>query len=177
MKKTHKGSKGFTLVEVVLAVGITVFCLTALMGLLAICVGASKSSAETTGDTLLFQKVVNQMRIAATDVTKAQSAGKAESDVFPLPMVKANEEKTFTVDSFNRFLAEGVSTAGDAKKVVVVKILDPSSMDLQNSPAVVQMANGGKVAFLRVSISSAMGYKAGVSPASNYFTEVNLLAQ
>lgn len=170
-------TSGFTLVEVVLAIGITVFCLTALVGILAVCINSSKSGASATNETLLFQKVVNQLRIASTDITKAQAAGAVESDVFPLPMIKANEEKTFTVDSLNRFLAEGASLTGDARKVVTVKILDPSAIDLKNSPAIVQIASGGKVAFLRVSISDAAGYKKNVSPAAVYFTEVNLLTQ
>jgi Tfp pilus assembly protein PilV len=169
--------RGFTLVEVVLAIGITVFCLTALVGVLAVCINASKSGASTTNETLLFQKVVNQLRVASADITKAQAAGAPKSDIFPLPMIKASEEKTFTVDSLNRFWKEGAVVDGDARKVVNVKIFEPSATDLQNSPAIVKLANGGKVAFVRVSISDAAGYKKDVSPATVYFTEISLLTQ
>jgi Tfp pilus assembly protein PilV len=180
MHQRHHRRYGFTLVEVVLALGIVVFCLTGLVGLMATTAHVSRDSADFTANTLLFQKVVNQLRVGSANFKEAQPAGNAGTDLYPLPAMKPNEEKTFTVDSLNRFLVEEASMAGDAQRVVNVKILNPSDLPMQNQAPVVSLnatGTGGKVAFVKVTISAAAGYKKGVSPSASYFTEVNLLSQ
>jgi prepilin-type N-terminal cleavage/methylation domain-containing protein len=184
------GQHGFSLIEVVLAVGIIAFCLVALVGLLAVCINTSKESMASTSNTMLFQKVVNQLRAnASNDPRSGQSAGAAPSDIFPLPPlgVANGEAETFTVDSLDRFIADGAAPdERDATKVVNVKVLNPSEIALAGSkdaPAStpVPLEEDGKVAFVSVKIKSVHGYKEGtdgpLSMAATYCTEISLLRQ
>ena len=75
-----QGRRAFTLVEVVIALGVTAFCLTVLMGLFALGLNNSRESAEQIQAAHLAQALIDTRR-AAPNATIAS---------FPLPMMGTN---------------------------------------------------------------------------------------
>ena len=185
---SHPGkATGFSLIEVVMALGIISFCLVGLSGLFTVCLDASKKSDDATREALLFQRVIDQLRIASAGYdpvsqTYPQQQGSKEEDLFPLPELnKSGDETNFTVDEYGRFLQSGDAVTKESRKVVKVRIMDPSEFPAENLTTPMSLSAEGKVAFVRVTIRAAQGYKAGEetpnSPIHDYVTELSLLNQ
>jgi uncharacterized protein (TIGR02598 family) len=172
---------GFSLIEVVLAVGIISFCLVSLMGLLSVSMNTSKASTTATTDSLLFQRVVNQLRVAAIQRNTAQ-AGDLDEDAnrYPLPDPGIEGEKKFSVDEFNRYVEDG---SAKALRSVTVNIVNPERFREKSgleAPVVLSTSatdeNGGKNPVICVTIRPAKGPENDANAVS-YSTELNLAVQ
>jgi type II secretory pathway pseudopilin PulG len=188
-------SGGFSLVEIVVAIGLISFCLVSLIGLLSVGLDTSRESVATTTNAMLFEKVVNQLRVAAVAPSLEQK-GVKDQDLFWLPVLApvlpsssspssapaGPRETTFTVDSLSRFLCEGATTDGDAAKVVTIHVQDPCLQPIHGMATnITPLSNGGKIAFVRVTIKSAQGYQKDVSgplsSPSEFWTEIHVAFQ
>lgn len=167
----------FSLVEVIMALGIISFCLVALTGLLAMCLDQSRESSTATADTLLFEKVVNQLRVVTVD-RNFEQIGDRDEDRFSLPMLGEEGETKFTVDSQNRFLAMGWRKTADAAKVVTVKVMNPSQFPTVGSDVPKALSEKGSLAFVQVTISNANAPENSTARSSSvYVTELSLLTE
>ncbi|MDQ3621144.1 MAG: hypothetical protein M3463_01440 [Verrucomicrobiota bacterium] len=172
----------FTLVEVVLAMGVISFCVIAMLGLLTVASQTGRDSLDRTENSLLFEKVINQLKIKPFD--QEQTADPAEPSLFPLPALTGagrTEAPAFLVDESNQYAGtmESAGALGRAAKVVRVIVLDAPDLGIKgmNAPEPVEE---GRLAFVRVEISSSAGYKAATQPARNtsiFQTEISPLEQ
>src|SRR5688572_1004797 len=98
MKKSIQ--KAFSLVEVALALGVISFAIIGLLGLMTASQQTARESIDRTDGSLLFQKVVNQLKLKPYD--KEQQAVLENPEVFPLPSLKpsaaASAYEPFLVD-------------------------------------------------------------------------------
>ena len=69
MRSVQRSRAGFSLVEVVLSLGIVVFCLTALTGLLIVGISGNKASGSETAATTILAGVVADLRTTSTSLT------------------------------------------------------------------------------------------------------------
>lgn len=160
---------GFSLVEVVLAMGVVTFALMAILGLLANVMTSSKESQQSTENCMLFQEVVNQLRIKP--FREGQDGG---SSVFPLPPLNVpGEKREFFVDVRNEFV--GLTSGAfpkDAKHAIAVMVLNAQNLGIRGSQRP-PMATDGRLALVRVEITPASAFQAGAKGRSKvYVTEV-----
>jgi len=184
--KPPRGSSqflGFSLVETVLAMGIISFSLTAIVALLPLGLSSARDAAASTSNALLFNKVVNQLRVAVVSATNSQ-IGQVGTDLYSLPQLnKAPGEKIFTVDASGQYLQDGATMGSGASKVVDVKVLDPCAEPVNGlNPTPTTLSNGGQVAFVHVNIrsahsSTAVGASTAPASASDFWTEIDITSE
>lgn len=177
-----RAPEAFTLVEVVLAMGVISFCVIAMLSLLTVASRTGRESLDRTENSLLFEKIVNQLKIKPFD--KEQIADPAEPSIFPLPALIGADNTgapPFLVDELNQYTGtpDSGGALGRSSKVVRVVVLDAPDLGIKgmNAPEPVQE---GRLAFVRVEISSAAGYKAATQsgPDKSVFqTEISPLEQ
>ncbi|RYD66697.1 MAG: hypothetical protein EOP84_31025, partial [Verrucomicrobiaceae bacterium] len=127
-----KKSPGFSLVEVALALGVISFAIIALLGLVVTSHNTARESVDKTDSSLLFQKVVNQLRLKPFD--KSQTGRRGTEDCYPLPSLNGSSSgqaaEPFLVDEQYRYIGEVSNTAkrAEAAKVVRVMVMDAVNM-------------------------------------------------
>ena len=179
-----QSARGFSLVEVVLAIGIISFCLVALLGLLIATGQSARESKDRTENSLLFQKVLGQLKMKPFNVEQPAQSGVPE--ILPLPSLQlaashVNDEKAFppfVVDAQQQFvgMADDSSALLKGDRIVRVIVLDATHLKIRETDKP-PTSTGGQLAFVRVEISSpAGGYRESLLAAPNksiYETEVS----
>jgi uncharacterized protein (TIGR02598 family) len=158
--------RGFSLVEVVLALGIISFALVALLGITAVGTNAGLQSKWDTEGGQIFEQIMGQLR--TKPFAESQDP---DSELFPLPALNADDEKTFYLDDQNRVVSEGAAT----RKVVVSSKASVQLPYLDASGAMQSAPNRDALALVMVEISPYPPRSAG--DKSVYFAEVCRLEQ
>ncbi len=181
MKRTS--SYGFSLVEVALALGVVSFAILALLGLILTAQQSSRESIDSTDNTLLFEKVVSQLKLKPYDAT--QTAIGSRSTLLPLPPLNANLTKAaeaFVVDEQYRYvgLATDAQARSKGRKVVRIEVKDSIDLNIESMHAPTPVAEG-QLALVRVEISGPPeGYDNNLRRAPNmqiFETEIGVLEQ
>lgn len=181
MKKTSP--RAFSLVEVALALGVISFAVLALLGLILTAQQSSRESIDSTDNTLLFEKVVSQLKLKPYHVD--QQPGGALSPLLPLPPLNANldqEARAFVVDEQYRYVGDASDPMARSQGTKVVRVLVKDSIDLNiESMHAPTKAAEGQLALVRVEISGpAEGYNENKRSAPNmhvFETEIGVLEQ
>lgn len=181
MKKTPPSA--FSLVEVALALGVISFAVLSLMGLILTAQQSSRESIDSTDNTLLFEKVISQIKLKPYGVPQTPSG--TRSTLFPLPPLNANltnAADAFVVDEQYRYVGDASDAEARSKGIKVVRVLVKDSLDLSiESMHTPTKAAEGQLALVRVEISSpAEGYDQSKRSAPNlqvFETEIGVLEQ
>jgi uncharacterized protein (TIGR02598 family) len=161
--------RGFSLIEVALAMGVVSFALVAILGLVATVINTSRESRQSTDNAMLFKRVTHQLRIKPFSESQ-DGAG----TFYPLPALNMAGGKTrFFVDSRNEFAGLATDPAPtDAVHIVSVQILDAAVLDAPGMQVPPAMADG-RLALVRVEIQAAANHQAGQkTDVKAYVTEV-----
>lgn len=184
MNSKHSwGNGGFSLVEIALAIGVISFSLVGLMGLVASTQSIFKAGIERTDGSLLFQKVVNQLKLKPFD--KAQDAGTIPSSVLPLPALTNTDPARslpFLVDERCDYVGsvddpEALAKASKVVRVIVMNATDLMLADMRSPTP----ASSGQIAHVRIEISGPpLGYRDDTMSAPEkqvFFTDISLIEQ
>lgn len=179
-----KRSPGFSLVEVAVALGVISFAILALLGLVVASHDTARESVDKTDSGLLFQKVVNQLRLKPFD--KAQMGIEGAEDCYPLPSLKTTSgeqiAEPFLVDEQYRYVgaAKNAGKRAEATKVVRVTVRDAAYMRIAEiqDPT---LSSEGQLAVVQIEISGpavAFDEEAQAAPHKEVFeTQINLTEQ
>jgi uncharacterized protein (TIGR02598 family) len=116
--------RGFSLVEVVLALGIMSFCLMALMALLPLGLNTIKNASEETAGINIVSNVVADLR----STPAASQTSPTYQIALPAPTATGNQPQVLYLDQAGGVLASGSSP--DARYKVTITLSTPS---LQNT--------------------------------------------
>jgi uncharacterized protein (TIGR02598 family) len=162
-------SRGFSLVEVVLSLGIISFALVALLGITAVGTSAGLASKWDTEGGQIFEQIMGQLRTKPYTATQAADSSKPRQ--FPLPALNVAAEEEFYLDDRNNVVAQGLAT----RKVRVVS--QPSvSLPYLSASGTTQAAPGQDVLSLVTVEISPHPPRSGLD-TSVYFAEVSQLQQ
>lgn len=176
-------NRAFSLVEIALAIGVISFAVLGLLGLIASTQNTARQSIDRTDNSLLFQKVVNQLKIKPFG--EEQKPSLDHPSVLPLPALKTNGSEKFEpflVDERYDYVG-GVKdpvAIARASKVVRVIVLDSATLNLagMNPPT---PAGDGQLANVRIEISGpALAYNPDTLAAPEkqvFITEISLVEQ
>lgn len=160
---------GFSLVEVVLAIGIISFALVALLGIAAVGTNAGIESKWDTEGGQVFEQIMGQLR--TKPYSDRQQADLSNPKIFPLPALNTNSQESFYLDAENNVVAESLAT-----RKVIVSTQSPVTLPYLNAKGAAQAAPGqSALAFVKVEISPHPPRLA--SDTSVYFAEVCRLQQ
>lgn len=172
----------FSLVEIALALGIISFAVMGLLGLMASTQGTVRQSMDRTDNSLLFQKVVSQLKLKP--FAKEQRPSVDHPAVLPLPSLKPDGKpfEPFLVDERYDYVGtpDDPVALARAAKVVRVIVLDSAALNLlgMNPPT---PAVDGQIANVRIEISGpALAYRAAEKAAPGkqvFYTEISLVEQ
>lgn len=112
---------GFSLVEVVLALGIISFAIVGLLGITVVGTSASLDSKRDTEAGQIFEQIVGQLRTKPFDQEQGEG-NPSDAEVYPLPALDENGSITFFLDDQNR-----VVSGDQAVHEVQVRIGDPAA--------------------------------------------------
>lgn len=173
MKKCASGKTGliagFSLVEVVIALGIVSFALVALLGITAVGTNAGIDSKRDTEGGQIFEQIMGQLR--TKPFAEEQAADEANPRLFPLPRLNVDAEKTFYLDDQNK-----VVPVTQASRQVRVSTSGPVAMSYLDAKGAAQPApSRDALALVTVEISPYPP-RARVETAV-YFSEVCRLQQ
>ena len=107
MNARAAGRGGFSLVEVVLALGVVVFCLIAMLGLLAVGTSTTKSSIEETRVTNILGAIDTDLEAARSTATNSSIYGIQ----FPAAGSSAGTQTTVSLDENGQVIASGSTNA------------------------------------------------------------------
>lgn len=163
-------ARGFSLIEVVLALGIISFALVALLGVTVVGNNAGREGRNDTDFGHVFEQISAQLR--SKPFAQQQAADGANR--FPLPRLDQN-----TTDAVEFFLDDQneITTAHAANKRVRVNVMDPPVLEEKNAPQA-----GGRypyrdhLAYVRVEISPHPAPPGGLG-AAVYLAEICPLEQ
>lgn len=165
---------GFSLIEVVLALGLVAFALVAILGLVVSVMKTSKENKRSTENCMLFKEVVNQLRIKPFAASQA-----GNKMTFPLPPLNVPKGRTeFFVDSKNEFVGLASATLPkDAVHAIVVVVLNAQDLEIEGVKAPPSVSDG-RLALVRVEIAPASTFNADAKIQKGvYVTEVAALDQ
>ncbi len=131
-RKSRILTQAFSLVEIALAIGVISFAVLGLLGLMASTQSTVRQSIDRTDNSLLFQKVVNQLKVKPFDTE--QSASTDEPSVLPLPALNAAEVAApFLVNERYDYMGgvDDPATLAAGNKVVRVTVLDATDLDVE----------------------------------------------
>lgn len=176
-------NSAFSLVEIALALGIISFAVMGLLGLIASTQGTVRQSIDRTDNSLLFQKVVNQLKVK--HFASEQKPSTDHASVLPLPSLKptgGEKYEPFLVNDRYDYVGsvDDPVALAKASKVVRVIVLNSETLNLlgMNPPT---PAVDGQIANVRIEISGpAIAYRATEKAApekSVYYTEISLVEQ
>jgi hypothetical protein len=175
-------SRAFSLVEIALALGIISFAVLGLLGLMASTQTTVRQSMDRTDNSLLFQKVVNQLKLKP--FAKEQKASADYPSVLPLPSLKPDGKpfEPFLVDERYDYAGTPDDPVALARAAKVVRVIVLDSADLKllgmNAPT---LAVDGQIATVRIEISGpALGYRQAEKAAPGkqvFYTEISLVEQ
>lgn len=162
-------SRGFSLVEVVLSLGIISFALVALLGITAVGTNAGLASKWDTEGGQIFEQIMGQLR--TKPYTAIQQAEPSNPKQFPLPALSAAANEEFYLDDQNNV----VSADRASRKVRVIS--QPSvSLPYLSASGTPQLAPGqDALSLVTVEISPYPARSA--LDTSVYFAEVSRLQQ
>lgn len=164
--------RGFSLIEVVLALGIISFALVALLGVTVVGTNAGRESKNDTDYGYVFEQVAGQLR--TKPFAKAQASATENARLFPLPRL---DENTTTPTTFYLDDQNFVVSAPQANKQVVIRVFDPQPLQEANAPeGSPSYPHRDHLAYVSVEISR-YPVSADKSETSTYFTEVCPLQQ
>jgi uncharacterized protein (TIGR02598 family) len=128
--KKEAALNGFSLIEVVMAIGIISFALVALLGVTVVGTNAGREGRNDTDFGYVFEQISAQLR--SKPFSKQQTADEANPSLFPLPRLDQN-----TTDAVEFYLDDqnAVAPAGTANKRVRVTVMDPPVLDEKNAPS------------------------------------------
>lgn len=162
-------SRGFSLVEVVLSLGIISFALVALLGITAVGTNAGLASKWDTEGGQLFEQIMGQLR--TKPYTSAQEADPSRPKQFPLPPLGAAAAEEFYLDHLDNVVESGLAT----RKVRVVS--QPAvSLPYLSASGTAQAAPAQDVLSLVTVEISPHPPRSGLD-TSVYFAEVSQLQQ
>jgi uncharacterized protein (TIGR02598 family) len=161
--------RGFSLVEVVIALGIASFVLVALVGITAVGTNAGLDSRRDTEGGQIFEQIMGQLR--TKPFSESQSSSEADPALFPLPALNVDAEEVFYLDSQNKVVP------GDSA-IRKVRILSRapvalSYLDARSAPQGVP--DRESLAFVTVEISP--NPERAQSETTVYFAEICRLQQ
>lgn|GEM_PF-6470496 len=163
------GPRGFSLVEVVLALGIISFALVALLGITAVGTNAGLQSKWDTEGGQIFEQVMGQLR--TKPFGQDQEASPSDPKRYPLPALDRDGETTFFLDDQSQVVAEGTAT-----RKVVVSSKTPVSLSYLNAAGEAQsVPDRATLALVTVEISPHPPRTA--ADRSVYFAEICRLEQ
>lgn len=163
---------GFSLVEVVMAIGIISFALVALLGVTMVGTHAGREGRNDTDFGYVFEQISAQLR--SKPFAKQQTADEANPSLFPLPRLDQN-----TTDALEFYLDDqnAVAPAGSANKRVRVAVMDPPMLDEKNAPSLDgRYPHRDHLACVRVEISPHPAPPGGAGSAT-YLVEICPLEQ
>ncbi len=179
-----RSSRGFSLVEVAVALGVISFAILALLGLVVASHDTARESVDKTDNSLLFQKVVNQLRLKPFD--QAQTGEQGKDDCYPLPSLKASSSvfvaEPFLVDEHYRYLgsASDRNKRSYAAKVVRVVVMDAPNLRVAEIKEPTTSSEG-QLAAVRIEISGPpAAYREDLQSAPHqevFETQINLTEQ
>ncbi len=173
-ERTGVHGLGFSLIEVVLALGVTSFALVAIISLVSVVMKTGQDGRHSTEGAMLFKKVVAQLR-----VKPFAEAQEGTNMSYPLPALNNASNKTeFFVNSLGEFGGTNNGTLPtDAQSVVAVVVLDAQDLSMAGMTAPPQASNG-RLAFVRVEIAPAPLFKStNTNSRDIYVTEIVSLEQ
>jgi uncharacterized protein (TIGR02598 family) len=180
MIKTNT-SRGFSLVEVAVALGVVSFAILALLGLVVASHNTAREGVDKTDNSLLFEKVVNQLRLKP--FTVAQTGSTSDRNCYPLPALNASgAAEPFFVDEQYRYVGMGtdMDAKNQASKVVRIVVMNAASLELDGAQTP-GLTSDGQLAYVRIEVSGpAAGYREDTFAAPNkevFDTEINLTEQ
>lgn len=163
--------RGFSLVEVVIALGIISFVLVALVGITAVGTSAGLDSKRDTEGGQIFEQIMGQLR--TKPFTESQEANESDPKLFPLPPLDAVGEKVFHLDDQSNVVSE---QAGSATRQVRISISSPVALPYLNAQGAPQtVPQPETLALVTVEISPYPSR--AQSESSVYFAEICRLQQ
>jgi uncharacterized protein (TIGR02598 family) len=160
--------EGFSLVEVVLAIGIVSFALVALLGIATVGTNAGIESKWDTEGGQAFEQIMGQLRTKPYSTN--QQADPSNPKIFPLPALNTNAQESFYLDAENNVVPETQAT-----RLVRVSARSAVALPYLNAKGAAQAAPGqSALAFVTVEISP---YPLRSNTTSTYYAEVCRLQQ
>lgn len=126
MRRSAACSRGFSLVEVVIAIGIVSFAILAVLGLIPVGLKTIKNSNEQAGAANVVNGIIEAVRNAATN---ANSEGAYSTSYAGQSIVFKNGGQVTNCQWTNLTL-EGVATNNFGKRLSAVLVFTPPSTDL-----------------------------------------------
>lgn len=161
--------RGFSLVEVVIALGIASFVLVALVGITAVGTSAGLDSRRDTEGGQIFEQIMGQLR--TKPFSESQAASATDPKLFPLPALNVDAEETFHLDDQNN-----VVPSASATRKVRISISGPVALPYLNAQGAAQTVPSHEaLAFVKVEISPHP--ERTQSETSVYFAEICRLQQ
>lgn len=161
---------GFSLVEVVISLGIITFALVALLGIASVGATASLESKWDTESGQIFEEIVGQLQTKPYSQAQQESADDGE---FPLPALDDPQNNTteFHLDAQGR-----IATAAEGVRKVRVTVADPVSQNYINEKNAAQPGPPrSQLSLVKVEISPHPPRLGGT--VSTYYTEICSLQQ
>lgn len=111
----------FSLVEVVLALGVTIFCLIALFGLLSVGLRSNQATIEQTGATAILSAAISDLYATPAAIPPATSVTSQQFGI-PIPANTASTPITTLYFPANGQLATNATAANSAYRLTVTPI-------------------------------------------------------
>ncbi|MDR0533234.1 MAG: hypothetical protein LBH01_04700 [Verrucomicrobiales bacterium] len=121
--KNYRPDKGFSLVEVVLALGVASFALLAIIGMLPVGVNTQQDSMRETIATNIGTAIINDLNQVPGE-SEGKGTGNTKSSLYQIE-VNATEREECFVDENGKLIAPSTARPTDYK--VVVNLIRPAS--------------------------------------------------